>query len=164
MTLQTVQRLLVPPQTPSILGAEVTRVPLAPISLWPIGTVCSAHVLPKLDLTRLQTAISELARLYPVLGGRFSRTDSHNGAGYDYWVTCGVAPSPQYLELTFSDDRSTSPALASLSTSALPSPPHLPFPHHPSFSPLSLLTPTRSMSLNSMPPPTPRKEHSSASR
>ena len=87
MTSEAGEKRFISPQTPSILGPDVKRTPLAHITLWPIGTITSAHVLPgKLNLAKLEAAISELARLYPVLGGRFSRTERADGNGYDYWV------------------------------------------------------------------------------
>ncbi len=81
--------LLVHPVLPSILGPDVAEVPIAPISLPQHSDIRNVHVFPThLDLDRLQNALAEMTRLYPVLCARVRRREAARADGrpYDYYV------------------------------------------------------------------------------
>ncbi|ORY88971.1 hypothetical protein BCR35DRAFT_189644 [Leucosporidium creatinivorum] len=113
------EQLFIPPP-PSLLASNTpNKIPLSPITLWPIGTIPSVHVFPgKLDLKRLKRAVREVAELYPVVCGRLRWDEKEEG---EWWIDL---TQPSSIPLTLS----TSP-----STRAFPTPSVL----QPSLSPYS---------------------------
>ncbi|WWC65082.1 uncharacterized protein I303_107696 [Kwoniella dejecticola CBS 10117] len=71
-----VETTYITPITPDtrVLKEGVNRIPISPLSLWPVDTIPSAYVFPsKLDVTRLKRAIEMLSGFYPTIAGRFER-------------------------------------------------------------------------------------------
>ena len=59
---------------------------LTPITLWPLGTIGSVHVLPgRLDMDRFKTAVGMAAGRMRMVAGRYGRRPK--GHGLEYFVS-----------------------------------------------------------------------------
>lgn len=71
---------------------------LTPITLWPLGTIGSVHVLPgPLDLDRFQTAVGVAAGRMRGVAGRYGRRSK--GDSYEYFVSRSSAVAPLFPRL-----------------------------------------------------------------
>ncbi|KAK8869574.1 hypothetical protein IAR55_000141 [Kwoniella newhampshirensis] len=84
------------PPTSSTLPEGTTSLPIAPISLWPMGTVESVFTFPEeLDKDKLEQAIGLLTSVWPTLGGRYVRRAREGEDGkFDFSFNLTSSPIP----------------------------------------------------------------------
>jgi len=77
-----IEEIWVAPNTcrnPSV-PAGTARVPIHPISLWPVGKVTSVLVFPgEIDRARLIQAVENVAALWPNIAGRYEQSPPQEG-------------------------------------------------------------------------------------